>query len=105
MDNKKLNTTVEFEFCDGTKTELTLTFYKLYQLKAKNKKAYEGYMKIMAKEDADEIEMCQLLYIAYLCGHLDEEEVLKEEDFIELCGSDREALGNAVSDLLKPKKK
>ena len=34
---KKLNTTWEFEFCDGTTTELTLTFYKLYQLKAKNK--------------------------------------------------------------------
>lgn len=101
---KKLNTTYEFEFCDGTKTELTLTYYKLYQLKAKNKTMYERYTKIMAKKQTEELEMVELLYIAYICAHLNDEKLMTEEDFMILCGSDRMAVVNAVKGLTEPKK-
>lgn len=102
---KKLNTTVEFEFEDGDKTELTLTFYKVYQLKNKNKALYTKYNKIMANNEPDDIEMVILLYVAYVCAHLDQEDLMTEEDFMIKCGSDREAVGNAVAALLTPKKK
>lgn len=102
--DKKLNTTVEFEFCDGTKTELTLTFYKVYQLKNKNKALYTRYCKLESKQDVDVIEMITILYTGYVCAHLDEENLMSEEDFMILCGSDREAVGKAISALYMPKK-
>ena len=102
---KKLNTTYEFEFCDGTKAELTLTFYKLYQLKAKHKAMYDRYMKIMSKKETEELEMIELLYIAYVCAHLNDEKLMTEEDFMILCGSDRKAVINAVRGLTQPKKR
>lgn len=105
MTEKKLNTIYEFEFFDGSKTELTLTFYKLYQLKAQNKALYDRYMKIMSKKETEEIEMIELLYIAYVCSHLNEEKLMTEEDFMILCGSDRRAVINAVRALTQPKKK
>ena len=104
MDRKKLNTTYEFEFYDGDKVDLTLTFYSLMQLSAKNKKAYERYNKIMSTNGSNELEMVCILYIAYLCAHLDEEKLLTEEEFMIKCGSDRMALKNAVEALLRPKK-
>ena len=106
MTEKKLNTIYEFEFFDGTKTELTLTFYKLYQLKAKDKAMYDRYMKIMSKKETEELEMIELLYIAYVCSHLnDENPLITEEEFMILCGSDRRAVINAVRALTQPKKK
>ena len=37
MDNKKLNTTIDYVFEDGTSVKMTLMFYAIYQLKNKNK--------------------------------------------------------------------
>ena len=101
--NKKLNTTYEFEFCNGEKTDLTLTFYALMQLSSKNKHAYDRYNRIMSTKDTNELEMVYVLYTAYLCAHIDEE-VMTEEEFIIKCGADRYALKDAVEALLKPKK-
>jgi hypothetical protein len=103
MNTKKLNTSTEFEFCDGTKTELTLAFYALYQLRAKNKSLYERYNKIMNNKNPEELEMVTILYTAYVCAHL-EEEVMSEEEFFMACGSDRIALRNALEVLTNPKK-
>lgn len=103
MDAKTLNTNVEFEFCDGTKTEMTLAFYKIYQLKNKRKDLYDRYTKIMSKKNTEELETITVLYTAYVCAHLDEE-VMTEEEFMILCGSDREAVSNAAYMLMRPKK-
>ena len=104
MDKKIPNTIVEFEFCDGSKTELTLAFYKLYQLKAKNKELYKKYMENMQKSKTDEIETMEILYTAYICAHLDDEDVMSIEDFMILCGSDRIAVQEAAYNLIRPKK-
>ena len=101
---KKLNTTYEFEFFDGTKTELTLAFYKLYQLRAKNKPLYDRYMKIMSNKNSDEFELIEVLHIAYICAHMDEENLMDFETFMYKCGSDRKAAMNAVRELTQPKK-
>lgn len=103
---KKLNTTYEFEFCDGEKTELTLAFYKLYQLKSSQHKAYyEAYNQINAKKQiTEELDFVKIIYVAYLCAHLKDTGVMSEETFMEKCGCDREALLEAYEALTQPKK-
>jgi hypothetical protein len=103
---KKYNTTIDFEFCDGTTAKLTLTFYALYQLKSKNKALYNRYnnaMSASAKGGYDELEMLTILYVAYMCANMNEADCMSEEQFIEKCGSDRVAVGNAVKQLTSPK--
>ena len=105
MENKKMNTIIDFEFFDGTTAKMTLTFYALYQLKAKNKALYERYNKIMSKQNAsEELEMITVLYTAYVCANLSEENLMTEEDFMMKCGSDRIAVRDAVQELVSPKK-
>lgn len=105
--DKKLNTNYTFEFYDGTKIELTLTFYSLYQLKEKNKAMYERYHRIMgdnSKGKYDELEMISVLYTAYICAHINDEEIMTEEEFMIMCGCDRIAVAAAVKALTQPKK-
>jgi len=105
--DKNLNTNYEFHFYDGTSTDLTLTFYALYKLKAKNKAMYDRYNRIMAAQSRnsyDELEMISILYTAYICAHLDDEEIMTEEEFIIKCGFDRVAMGHAVKALTQAKK-
>lgn len=106
MEGKKLNTIIDFEFYDGTTAKMTLTFYALYQLKAKNKALYERYTKIMSKPNAsEELEMITVLYTAYVCANLSEENLMTEEEFMMKCGSDRIAVRDAVQELISPKKR
>lgn len=103
MDNKKLNTVLEFTFYDGTTANLTLAFYLLYQLKAKNRALYDKYNKIMTGGLKDEFDMITVLYTAYACANLNEVEVMTEEDFMMKCGSDHVGVANAFRDLTTPK--
>ena len=103
---KKYNTTIDFECYDGTILKMTVTFYALYQLKSKNKLLYNRYnaaMNSSAKGGYDELEMLTILYVAYMCANMNEENVLSEEEFIMMCGADRIAVGNAVKQLTSPK--
>lgn len=105
MDNRLNNTYVEFEFADGEKTKLTLAFYLVYKLKAKNPKIYEKYSKIMSKTKTDDLETITVLYTAYLCAHIEDENVMSEEEFMIRCGCDRYSASEAAYKLLrKPKK-
>lgn len=106
METPKLNTSYEFEFSDGTKTNLTLTFYALYQLKSRDKALYDRYNKVMntvATGKSDELDMVTLLYVAYICANHKDENIMNEEEFIIKCGFDREALGNAARALTTAK--
>lgn len=108
MDNRKLNTTYDFELADGSVVELTLAFYKLYQLRSKNKSIYDRYNKIMtnnAKGGAvEELDTIAILYAAYVCANMDKDNLMDEETFMMLCGSDRVAVNKAVEHLITPKK-
>ena len=102
---QKMNTTIDFEFYDGTTEKMTLTFYALYQLKAKNKSLYERYNKIMTKQTvSDELEMVTVAYTAYVCANMNEENLMTEEEFMIKCGCDRIALRDAIKQLTQPKK-
>ena len=103
--DKKMNTTIDFEFYDGTTAKMTLTFYALYQLKTKNKALYERYNKIMTKQAiTDELDMITVVYTAYVCANLSEENLMNEEEFMMKCGCDRIAIRDAVQSLTQPKK-
>lgn len=103
--DKKLNTTIDFKFCDGSTAKMTLAFYALYQLKSKNLGLYNRYNKAMnnsASGNYDELDMMTILYAAYMCANMNEE-VMSEEEFMMLCGSDRLAVAHAVKALTQPK--
>ena len=103
--DKKMNTVIDFEFYDGTTAKMTLTFYALYQLRAKNKSLYERYNKIMStKGEAGELDMITIMYAAYVCANLSEENLMSEEEFMIKCGSDRIAIRDAIQALTQPKK-
>lgn len=105
MENIAYNTTLEYEFCDGSKTEVTLTIYRLLQLKAKNKSLYDVCSRVLSKGTEDIEEMAKVLYSAYLCAHLsDYDNAMSMDDFIILCGSDIGGIGEIVNRLINPKK-
>lgn len=108
MEKTMLNTTYNFTLADGSTVPLTLNFYFLYQLRSKNKPLYERYNKILSNQskkdyEYDEIDNMEILYTAYCCANLNNEEKLSEEEFLMLCGSDRNAVGKAIKALLAPK--
>lgn len=98
------NTLYEFKFEDGDTVQMTLAFYALYQLKAKNKGVYEEYNKIMTKGATEELDMITVLYAAYLCANIDDiPSCMKFDEFLMKCGSDRYAIKKAMEHLVKPK--
>ena len=60
--------------------DVTLNFYRLYQLKTKNPEAYKAYFAVTSKGLEDEFSVWQVIYTGYLCAHLDDEE-LQYPDF------------------------
>lgn len=99
------NTFYEFKFEDGDSVKLTLAFYYLYQLKAKNKAIYDKYNSVMTKGATEELDMIVILYAAYLCANINEfESCMSYEEFMMKCGSDRYAIKQASEALIKPKK-
>ena len=104
---KKMNTTIDFEFCDRSTAKLTLTFYAIYQLKSKNRSLYNRYNEAISnsqKNSYDELEMATILYAAYMCANGDSEGCMSEEEFLMKLGSDRVSVANAVKELINPKK-
>lgn len=102
---KNLNTNITYEFFDGDTVEMTLSFYKLYQLRAKRPRLYERYSKTMAKKENDDLDLIVILYTAYACANLDNlDNLMTEEEFMIKCGSDRRTANNIATQLLYPKK-
>ncbi len=74
------NTYRKFTMESGCVVELTLNFYRLYQLKAKDPKSYDLYFKITENGLKDEFDIWMYVYVAYLCANL-EKEKLEYQDF------------------------
>lgn len=107
MDKTTLNTTYEFPLEDGSTVKLTLAFYYLYQLRSNNRGLYDRYNKIIQntkENEFDILDMVTICYVGYMCANLNAENVLSEEEFYMLCGSDMRNVSKAVSYLLNPKK-
>ena len=104
MEKNFLATRYTFEFYDGTTCEMTLTFIALKKLSSKNKNLYDRCQKIMANGGKDEFDTLTVLYTAYVCANMDNETIMTEDEFIEKCGCDRQALMEALTAVTNPKK-
>lgn len=104
MDKSALATKYKFEFYDGTTCMMTLAFILLKKLSSKNKTLYDRCQKIMANGGKDEFDTLTVLYTAYVCANMESENLLTEDEFIEKCGCDRQALMDALTALTNPKK-
>lgn len=106
MNKKALNTTCEFELADGSKVKMTLAFYALYQLKAKNKSLYERYNKIMVNGPQEELDNVVILYTAYLCANMANfEGCMSEVEFMQNMSNDRMQVKETLENLVSAKKK
>jgi hypothetical protein len=107
MDKPMLNTTYDFPLIDGSTVKLTLAFYYLYQLRSQHRDLYNRYNKIMQSsqgQNFDIVDMVTICYVGYVCANMNAENVLSEEDFYMMCGSDITEVGKAVKHLINPKK-
>lgn len=98
------NTLYEIELLNGEKVNLSLTFARLYMLRAKDKPLYEKYNRLITKEARDEVDSIFILYVAYACTHFDEERMSFNE-FLEVVPYDRAVISDAIINLLTPSKK
>lgn len=107
MDRTKLMlaTTVDHEFFDGSTVKCTLAMYRLKQLASKDKKLYDTAMKVLGKGTDDIFESIRVIYAAYVCANMDADELLSEDEFIMMCGSDYAGINQTVSALINPKKR
>lgn len=107
MDVNKLMlaTTVEHELFDGSTVKCTLAMWRLKQLASKNKKLYETAMKVLGKGTEDVFESIRVVYAAYVCANMDSEELMSEDDFVMMCGSDYAGINQTVNALINPKKR
>lgn len=104
MNNINLATGYTFEFYDGSTCEMTLAFILLKKLSSKNKTLYERCQKVLANGAKDEFDMLTVLYAAYVCANMNNENLLTEDEFIEKCGCDRNAIITASKALTSAKK-
>ena len=100
------NTFLDLELEDGSKVQLTLNFSRLLQLKNKNKTMYEKYNKILCNGAKDAIEdTITVIYVAYLCANIEQEEVLSFNQFSEVIPQNFIEINNICQELITPKKK
>ena len=104
MDKNALATEYTFEFYDGTACRMTLAFIRLKKLSSENKSLYERCQKVLAHGAKDEFDTLSVLYAAYVCANMGGDEIMTEDEFIEKCGSDRQAIMTALECMISPKK-
>lgn len=105
MDKNAICTGYEFEFIDGEKCLITLSFIRLKRLASKNKPLYERYQKIMINGTKSEFDILTALYAAYVCANLDKDDLMTEDEFIERCGDDHVIIYEAFDAVTNPKKR
>lgn len=101
------NTFVEYELINGAKIQLTLAFYLLKQLEGKNPSIVDRYYKSMSKKQSEvnDFDAITIIYTAYCCANIDDPEMMDEETFMIMLGSDRMSMGGLMNKLVGAKKK
>lgn len=105
MDKTALCTGYEFEFRDGDKCQMSLSFIRLKKLGSKRKELYDRYNNVMLKGTKSELDVLTVLYAAYVCANMDCDDLLSEDDFLEKCGDDHVIVFEAFDALTNPKKR
>ena len=64
---------------DGKEYALTLSYAKLYKLEKARPEEAQRYFDIQNKSEIEnELEIIKVIYTAYLCAHLDEDNVMEQ---------------------------
>ncbi len=103
MDEK--NTYSEITLKNGETVHVTLSYYRLYQLKNKKPEAYNKYFEITEKDITDDFDVISIIYTAYLCANIDDlDDMPDEEEFIKLVRFDRRDLLRVFREISVEKK-
>lgn len=101
------NTFYSYELIDGNEVQLTLAFYLLKQLEGKNPTLTDRYYKATAKKQHEmkDLDAVTIIYTAYCCANLGNPDLMDEDTFMIMMGSDRVSLGGLMNKLVGAKKK
>lgn len=108
METNEKNTYVEFELKNGKKVNMTLQFYRLYQLKnSKQRKSdYDRYNEINVKGAKEELDLVDMLYVAYLCANVENlDDCMDKREFLMNFPDNRKYVTDIYDSLAYPKKK
>lgn len=108
METNEKNTYVELELNDGTKIQMTLQFYRLYQLKnvPERKADYKRYNSVVvSKGMKEEVDFIDVFYCAYLCANIQNLEVcISKDEFLKKFPENRKYIIRKYNELVRPKK-
>lgn len=102
---QKKKRSIEYEFENGEKTEMSLTFEKLLMLRNEDKELYYGVNKVLTKGPEEITDVITALYAAYKCTHFENKEILTYKGFMEEMNQDYKYNVDILSDLIAPSKK
>ena len=103
---EKINSNIEcITMNDGNEVELSMTFWRLMQLKGNKeyKADVEAAMAVLSSKDVDFLEWAKFVWVAYLCENTQPQYTRTE--FLKQLPFDLEAIGNVVTALTTSKKK
>ena len=81
---------------------LSISFAKLLMVRNQNEELYDRFMKILQKREFDIIfDSLTVLYVGYLCEHLNDNEKLSEVDFMDLMPFDIGKINIIASKLIQ----
>ena len=97
-------TVYKISMSDGRKESLTLNLGALAELSKKNKeladKYFYYYKKLQSQKQLNELEMGQIIYVAYACAHVkDEDPIMPLEEFLWNMTDSREEIGSVFQQL------
>ncbi len=101
----ELNTVIKYDLIDGSRIEMTMTYGKLLKARTKYPEAYEDYNKVEMGGAKDIFSFIDVIYMAYLCANMENDKVMKKDEFIEKLNPNRKELLGAYNALMYPKKK
>ncbi len=94
---------------DGHKEKVTLNMGALADVSAKNHEMWEKYnslyKKLQKERSLTELEMAKLIYIAYYCAHVHEDEIMTETEFLHSMTDSRQEIGELFQKLYGVKEK
>ncbi|MGN1156178.1 MAG: hypothetical protein ACI4TK_08380 [Agathobacter sp.] len=104
MEEKNTYSTLMMK--DGKEIKVTLSFYRLYQMRTKWPEQYEKYFKITENDVEDDFDVITMIYIAYLCANIEKEakDLMSYEEFIINLRFDREDLYRCFKEISVEKK-
>ena len=99
------NTLIDFQLNNEEVVKLTLTFGKLNVLRSVNNELYTRYNEIIYGKREDIMDMVTIIYVAYWCANIGNDNKHNEDEFIDLVPFDLPEIQRKYSELMKPKKK